>query len=336
MPKPIRINADIFILSFFLTSLIGFLDYFSGPIFSFSLFYLLPVYLASWFGNLYSGLTIAFTSAIIWFWVNYFLFANNIPSHIELWNTLIRAGIFCAVASLISKIKEQKKREEEYLHFIVHDLRTPTVNISMAIDMIKETPDQNNWQKLIEMVQISNQRLQTLVTSILDMAKIKDGKFIIQKDKINIKQLLDAAIVQVSVWALNNKVAISVEQGSKTKEILTDQQLLLRVFVNLLSNAIKVSKQDSKIIIKVEQHDHNLEICIIDQGPGIPKTEQNDLFKKFYRVNKHQGENISGTGLGLAFCRQAITAMGGTIRLESEEGKGTKIVFTLPLDPSSA
>ncbi|MFH1826746.1 MAG: HAMP domain-containing sensor histidine kinase [bacterium] len=331
MRKQFWRESAVFLLSFLLTGLIGLIDYFSGPVFSFSLFYLLPVYLSSWYGNLYSGLMIAVSSATIWFFVNYFLFSNQIPLQIELWNTMVRAAIFITVALLIWRLKEQKKAEEEYFHFIVHDLRTPAANISMAIDMIKRNENPNNQQKLIDIVQISSQRLQTLVTTVLDLAKIKADKLSVRREKTDIDRLLANAIEQVSVWAMNNKVIISVEQHCKIEEIAADQQLLLRVLVNLLSNAIKVSKPDSRIIIKTDQDNTTLKVSIIDQGPGIPRSEQNSLFKRFYQVKKQTGKTISGTGLGLAFCRQAITMMGGTIRLESEEGKGTSITITLPL-----
>ena len=110
--------------------------------------------------------------------------------------------------------------------------------------------------------------------------------------------------------------------------------MLRRVLINLLENAIKFSKTETEIEIGAMKKDNSIQFWVKDNGPGIPASEHKRIFEKFARIKTKVERRPSGLGIGLAFCRIAVQAHGGTIWLESEEGKGAKFIFQLPLKDS--
>ena len=113
--------------------------------------------------------------------------------------------------------------------------------------------------------------------------------------------------------------------------VKTDKDLLRRILVNLLSNAIKFSPKQSIVSVQVTQaHCASLTFKIVDQGPGIPPNLKKHLFNEFLQASNNKVRGVVGSGLGLSFCKLAVEAMGGRIWIESSEGKGTTVAFTLP------
>ena len=145
---------------------------------------------------------------------------------------------------------------------------------------------------------------------------------------INIKQIIDKALIDLRYLTDENGVRIQLQNDFPT--ILCNEKLMLRVFTNLLNNAIKYSRKNGEKHIEIGYQNDEIfhKLYIKDNGIGIPKTKQDQLFKLFSRI--HTDSKIAGSGLGLAITKRIINQHGGEIWVESAKGKGTVFYFTLP------
>ena len=141
-----------------------------------------------------------------------------------------------------------------------------------------------------------------------------------------------AELVQPLATEANQRLQFSI--ASNLPFIKIDQDMIQRVIINLMENAVKYSPEGGSILLGAEVHQNEIRIKVGDSGPGIPKHMQRQIFDKFSRV-KYDGAP-KGLGLGLAFCRLAVEAHGGSIWVESEPGQGSVFYFTLPLQAQLA
>lgn len=324
------------IFSFTIILLVGVIDYLTGTEISFSIFYLLPISLTAWFVGRRAGIAMSIISAISWFAAG--LLAGQIYSNLAVpyWNTIVRLGFFIIVTQALSGLKASRNRQEELVQFIVHDLRSPLANVMMGLQTLPEIVDPKMNTAQIDLIQIclvSCNRMLTLINSMLDLARLEAGHMPLQPSDINVKELVESSIKQVTVWANHNHVALEYVLAADIEKVYTDFELTIRILVNLLSNAIKFSRPESVISVRVVTSDTAmLTFSIIDRGPGIPKEWVDKVFDKFTQVESHKAGGIKvGSGLGLTFCRLAVEALGGQIWAESILDTGTTITFTLPV-----
>jgi signal transduction histidine kinase len=148
---------------------------------------------------------------------------------------------------------------------------------------------------------------------------------------ISPSDLIQNAVNDVSVAATGRRQKITIKIQDKLPDIGVEADMLRRVLINLLENAIKFSKAETEIEVGAGKKDDAIQFWVKDNGPGIPTADQKRIFEKFARIKSKGERRPSGLGIGLAFCRIAVQAHGGSIWVESVEGKGSKFIFTLPL-----
>ncbi len=330
-----RSKSSLIVLGIVFILLLGMTDYLTGPELAFSIFYLLPISLTAWFVGERIGIVMSVAGATSWLVAD--LLAGPIYSHpvIPYWNATVRLGFFLIVTHALSGLKTSRERQGELGQFIVHDLRSPLANVMTGLQTLQEIAGEtmDTTQKdLIQMCLVSCNRMLTLVNSLLDLARLEGGHMPLQLSSVNVKELAESSLKQVTVWAGRNHVTLDYDLEADAETVYTDFELTMRVLVNLLSNAIKFSKPESVVTVRVTPSDTAmLTFSVIDQGRGIPKEWADKAFEKFAQIEAHKmGGAVVGSGLGLTFCRLAVESLGGHIWLESEAGKGTTISFTLP------
>ena len=189
-----------------------------------------------------------------------------------------------------------------------------------------------NERKFLEMSKISCVRLQTLIDTILDLSRLESKKMPLEFNDENIKECIELSLKTVSILAKRNNMHLRMQYDADTEIVYTDRNLLFRILINLLTNAIKVSNVNSIVSVRAfSPNTRCVAISVADQGCGIPKDMIRKMFNKFMQIRAQEKGIIFGSGLGLNFCKLAVESLGGHIRLESEEGKGTKAIFTLPV-----
>lgn len=234
--------------------------------------------------------------------------------------------------------KNLAKMKEEFTNIIVHELRAPLTSIRGASGLMEKTDgsiDANEQKKLLRIIHEQSQRLLSEVSSILDAAKLEEGRFTIYKTPSSLQPLIEKAVEMFTPQAQAKNVILTREIAENLPQVNLDALRIEQVINNLLSNSLKFTLAGGKITVLAKPNDsQSVIISVSDSGIGIPKEKQEQLFTKFSQINHPTSEFkylTSGSGLGLYIVKGIVEAHGSSIFLQSEVGKGTTISFSLPI-----
>ena len=300
-------------------------DYFTHP--EITVAYLLPICVAAWYGGPKVGAVVAVYASAAVFVTGAFSHLSDFQPVEQTWSLLVRLAMFLFVAMLVGRLKDSRTVQKQLTEFIVHDLRSPISSSITGLQTLELMADgfDEDQREMVELALVSNQRALTLVNSMLDVAKLESGSMEVSTSPTMVDEMIEDCFNQVALWAQGEEIQLEPQVG--LREIPLDRNLTTRVIVNLLSNALKYSPPKGKVTVKVSPWHGMARFEVTDRGPGIPPEFVPELFKPFSMAKGSK----SGSGLGLAFCRLAVNAQGGKIWAESQVGKGTTMVFTLPL-----
>ncbi len=313
-----------------LVGIIATIDYFTEP--DILILYLIPIILVDWFAGEKPGVILAIASAIAWFASDVLTTQHDTSDVVPYWNLAVRSAIFLIVTYMLSGLLATRKRHEELMHFIIHDLRSPLTNVLTGLQTLREMRNgkmDESEQEMLDMALISSNRMLTLINSLLDLPRLEHRKMPVERREVSVDELVNNSLAVVALWAAQNRVQIVYEGDPRVTTVIADPDITARVLVNLLSNALKYSPPDSTITVRTRlSPDGMVTFSVTDQGPGIPPEWVDKVFDKYAQVEARK-EGAS-TGLGLTFCQLAVEAQKGRIWIESEVGKGTTVLFTLP------
>ena len=233
----------------------------------------------------------------------------------------------------VTKQKELDEIKNRFVSNVTHELRTPIVAMQKAIEILqdKTSGTLNETQaNFMGIVQRNLQHLSRLVEDLLDMAKIESGKLRLKFMQGRLDKLISDACDSLSTWSNSKDIQIVKDIDKSLPEISMDSVKITQVLNNLIGNAIKFTPRGGKIFVSGAWNDTNtLKVAVADTGVGIAKENLSKLFGRFEQFGDLQG--ISGTGLGLCISKEIEERHGGRISAESEEKKGAKFTFILPL-----
>ncbi|MEO6599678.1 MAG: HAMP domain-containing sensor histidine kinase, partial [Polyangiaceae bacterium] len=231
------------------------------------------------------------------------------------------------------------RAREEVIAVVSHDLKNPLSVIYGSLGMLDDTLGTANLEaertplrSHVARIRRSSVRMNRLITDLLDLAKIREGRVEIDVREEHTSHLLAEAIDQAAAMAEQRPAHLKNDGGTDCR-VICDRERVLQVFDNIVGNAIKFSSPGGTVRLAVESSPHECTFAIRDSGPGIPEHEIPLLFDRFWTSPRVTGG--SGTGLGLAIARGIVEAHGGRIWVESPRGQGTSFFFTLPT-PSTA
>lgn len=241
----------------------------------------------------------------------------------------ITAKLKKANEDLISK----DKQKDEFLDTISHELRTPITAIRAATEILHdddEIPQEMKKQFLQNIISESD-RLNRLISKILDLEKFDSGKQKIYVTKNNIYHTISETIKQLNQLIENKNIKVDIVSEKNIVKAYYDEDRILQVLHNLLSNAIKFCpNQDGIITIFIKENEKNIEIAVEDNGKGIDENDFEAIFDKFYQSQNQNLKKPVGSGLGLAICKKIIEHHQGKIWAENATGFGARILFTIP------
>lgn len=224
------------------------------------------------------------------------------------------------------------KVKSEFVANVTHELRTPVNGILGNTRELIEIETEEEKLRLLRLVERGCNDMHAIINNILDFSKLEAGKFDLELRKFNVRSMIDYVKAnhsnKIAEKGLEFFVTVSPEVP---EEIIGDELRIVQILNNLLSNACKFTSVGKVMleVVKTAQIDERVELffLVIDSGIGIDVADQDKLFKSFSQVDASISRKYGGTGLGLNICKQLVTLMGGTIRVESEPGKGSIFSF---------
>lgn len=238
--------------------------------------------------------------------------------------------IFCVAHDITQRI-ELERLKQQFLAMVSHDLRTPLTSIQFALTIVLEAAGTSLDEFLLEELTAAETNATSLITMInglLDVEKIESGRFDLEIKRFSAAPLLKRAASTVKAFAEKHEVTVQVQPTEC--QVDGDEDRLLQVIVNLLSNAIKFSPAGSTVELAAVDRSDSVELTVRDHGTGVPKEFQDKIFDRFQQVKVSDAKVKGGSGLGLAICKALVEAHGGSIGVQSEEGKGSLFWLRVP------
>jgi len=234
------------------------------------------------------------------------------------------------------KAEEASQLKTQFISTISHELRTPLYGVVGITDIILDEHKELKNSPHLKSLKFSAKYLLSLVNDILKVYKIEENQVVLEDAVFNIQDELMVIKDSLYFLAVKNNNQIFIDVDNSIPEVLVGDKIRLsQIFINLMSNSLKFT-ENGKVVVKADLIEKigtkcYLKFQVIDNGIGIAKEDQNKVFEKFVQVYRKE-DDYQGTGLGLTIVKKLVELFNGTIQLESEEGKGTTITFTLPLD----
>jgi two-component system phosphate regulon sensor histidine kinase PhoR len=236
------------------------------------------------------------------------------------------------VLSDITELKEMDQMKTDLMSMVTHEIRTPLATVrGFAQILLKGGIGGDKSKEFLEIINRQSNRLVNLVNDFLDITRIESGRQVITKGPVDMDKLIQNAVADLKPLADEKNISLQYASPGGLPEVFGDRNLIEQVLINLLSNAIKYSPKGAWAKVAAAQQNGSVSIAVQDNGLGIPKESIPRLFEKFYRVRCDDRKDIIGTGLGLSLVKQIIDVHQGTIRVESEHGKGSTFTFTVPV-----
>lgn len=259
--------------------------------------------------------------------------------------TLAAASYFIHVNNRTKQLtKTQKgegeiKNQEEYSHVMVHELRAPIVVIKDSASlMISNKLNGDEQKNMLNLIHDQANKLLSQISTILDAAKVQDGKLSLKKTQGNIGEVVKEEMTLFQPEAKRKNISLIAQVKEDLPTFFFDNVRITEALNNILSNSLKYTNENGLIRVTVAHDEGHIIVSVADNGIGIAPEKQSRLFTKFGEINRNmnkENQNLS-SGLGLYITKWIVEAHGGTIKIESEEGKGTTTTFTLPIDTDGA
>ncbi|VVB94937.1 Methyl sulfide methyltransferase-associated sensor [uncultured archaeon] len=235
---------------------------------------------------------------------------------------------------LIAANEELKKLDEmksDIISLVSHELKTPLSSIRISAEYLEsEAKNYPQAQKDMLGIIIRNiDRLTRLINDILDLSKIEAGKMELQLERVDIRDIVNAAIENTKLLSLKKNISITADIPGNISQVIGDREKLIIVMNNLVENALKFTADGGSILLSVKEDADSIEVTMKDTGIGIEKDKLEKIFDKFYQVDSTSRRKIGGLGLGLSIAGGIIRAHGSEIHVESEIEKGSTFSFRL-------
>ncbi len=240
---------------------------------------------------------------------------------------------------------ESNRLKSEFLANVSHELRTPLTSIIGFADLLRDTAqsagelDKQRTARFAHNILTSGRMLLDLINDLLDLAKIEAGKVELHRTRFSLQDICEALGDFVRPLIEKKSLNFRLDLAEDLPSMESDAGKLRQVLYNLLSNAIKYTPERGTVSLEAVAIAGHRQVCITvsDTGPGITPEDQERIFEKFWQLDSSVTREHSGSGLGLAISKELSQLLGGNIRVESERGRGSRFIVTLPVQsPATA
>ncbi len=232
------------------------------------------------------------------------------------------------------QMKETNSKLREFVANASHELRTPLTTINLLVNSLKEYADEKELRdEFIKDIEGETKRLVSLVSDLLNLARLEREDDVQLKKPLNFTNLVKETTAAAKSRVERQGLKLEYLDDGKDHVVVGIAEELKQVIYNLIDNAIKYTSPGGDIRIEVREKEKRVLVAVSDTGCGIPQTDLENIFTRFYRVDKARSREMGGTGLGLSICREIIAHHGGEIWVESDGEKGS--IFYVSLDQES-
>jgi signal transduction histidine kinase len=249
--------------------------------------------------------------------------------------------IIAARTQDLQKANQELKRLDQvktnFFSVINHEMRTPLTAIVGYTELLLARGRLPAGQEhMVQTIKNNSQRLLDLVNNILDISRLEEGKLVVVPEAMQLPPVVNQALAAVQPLADSKHLSIGLDISPALPDVWADPERIHQILVNLLNNAIKYTPDTGAIRITAHQNaqPNRVEVSISDNGIGIPAEHLPHIFERFSRIERPEIQHTIGTGLGLSIVKGLVDAHAGQIEVHSEEGRGTRFTFTLPIAPS--
>jgi len=250
-------------------------------------------------------------------------------------NHLALSKAYAKLAQQHTYLQELEQQRDTYVNMLVHDMRSPLLAMLCHLQVLESCGVQKLGEEDMMSLQAaihSARMLSRMVSTVVDLSRMEHTQLTLKCQTVTVDELFQSAREQVLDPLSVRRVTEQIMAGCPP--VVCDCELSVRMVANLLANAIKYAPAASAVVMGAAPDPHGgIRLWIQDHGPGIPIEEQTKLFEKFNVIQHASHAGTTSTGLGLAFCKLAAEAQGGTIGVESVPGCGSLFWFTLPVAP---
>lgn len=234
------------------------------------------------------------------------------------------------------KLKQLDQTKDDFISMASHQLRTPLTSVKGYVSMVLEGDAGKvgkQQRKLLDQAFISSQRMVYLIADLLNVSRLKTGKFIIEPKPTNLAEVVEGELSQLTETAKGRNLTMRYDKPKEFPALMLDDTKIRQVIMNFADNAIYYTPSGGHITISLLDKPEVVEFTVSDDGIGVPKAEQHHLFNKFYRAGNAKKARPDGTGLGLFMAKKVVIAQGGSIIFNSQEGKGSTFGFSFAKKP---
>lgn len=231
------------------------------------------------------------------------------------------------------RLKALDETKDEFISMASHQLRTPLTSVKGYLSMVLEGDAgkiSKSQRAMLDQAYVSSQRMVYLIADLLNVSRLRTGKFIIEVAPTDLVKVVKQEISQLSVTLNNHGLTLLFDPPTDIPLLNLDETKIRQVIMNFIDNAIYYTPNGGKITINLHQTEKSVELTVTDTGMGVPRSEQHQLFTKFFRAHNAKKARPDGTGLGLFMAKKVIIAQHGSVIFRSIEGKGSTFGFVFP------
>jgi len=237
----------------------------------------------------------------------------------------------------VSELRRLQQIRAEFIDNLSHELRTPLTSVRLLAETLANEAAQlgdglpGRMRDRIGKIEVETAHLVQMVAELLDLSRIESPAAMPVLDDVDVAALANGTVERLRLFAERSGVRLAVDAAPNLPRLRGNEERLGQVLVNLLHNGIKFSPSGGTVTVRAARaDDDHVELSVEDEGPGVPAAAQARIFERFYKVDQARPRG-GGTGLGLAIARHIVENHGGSIRVESKEGRGARFTVRLPI-----
>jgi two-component system, OmpR family, phosphate regulon sensor histidine kinase PhoR len=236
----------------------------------------------------------------------------------------------------ITQLAQLERARREMVANVSHELRTPLASIKLLVETLQGSPPPDVTERMLGQIADELESMTHLVDELRELSQIESGRLVMSMRPTRIESIIERAMSRLRPQAERRRLELISDAHPDLPPALMDSERIGQVLLNLLNNALKFTPEGGTItvtakLISVAQAEQALLVQVNDTGIGIPASETERVFERFYKVDRARTRNSGGTGLGLAIAKHLVEGHGGRIWVESKEGVGSTFSFLLPV-----